>query len=57
MIVLKQRLTIEISAAGSDELDAREKLRRIRQQILNIEEKHSLSWSSKISRVKGGPDS
>jgi len=53
MIVLKQRLTIEISAAGSDELDAREKLRRIRQQILDIEEKHSLSWSSRISRVKG----
>jgi len=53
MIVLKQRLTIVISAAGSDELDARDKLRRIRQQILDIEEKHTLSWSSKISKVGG----
>jgi len=54
MIILKQRLIIEISAAGSDELDARDKLRRIRQQIIDIEEKHTLSWSSKISRVQGG---
>ena len=51
-ILLKQRLSIEIYASGDDEKEAKEKLREIRQKILNIEKLHSLSWATEISEVK-----
>jgi hypothetical protein len=49
-ILLKQRLAIEIYASGDDEKEAKEKLREIRQKILDIEKVHSLSWATEISK-------
>lgn len=51
-VKLRQNLSVSIYAEGADDREAREKLREIRQKILDIKELHSLDWSSKIVEVK-----